>query len=163
MLLECWFLFCFSLCICYSVCPFPPYNCVSDWLLTICTWRFDSLVNWRGECELWCALTASIWGKSAASSCGGNWYFFKKTKVVCIFPIRNACELKVCNGDLSLNPVLVVCDMFFPLWVSTVPDIKSEDCSNRLHFRLIEVLLIEAFIALSQICKSIHKLEPPFL
>lgn len=72
--------------------------------------------------------------------------------------------MKVCNGDLSLNPVLVVCDMFFPLcWVSTVLDVNSEDCSNRLHFRLIKVLLIEAFIALNQICKSIRKLEPPFV
>lgn len=72
--------------------------------------------------------------------------------------------MKVCNGDLSLNPVLVVCDMFFPLCgVSAVLDIKSEDCSNRLHFRLIKVLLMEAFIAFKQICKSIRKLEPPFL
>lgn len=31
VLLECWFLFYFSLHICYTVCPFPPYNCVSDW------------------------------------------------------------------------------------------------------------------------------------
>lgn len=89
---------------------------------------------------------------------------FLKTKVVCIFLIRNACELKVCNGGFSLSPVLVVCDMFFSLcWFSTVLDVKSEDCSNRLHFRLIKVLLMEAFIALNQICKSIHKLEPPFL
>lgn len=136
MLLKCWFLFYFSLWICYTVCPFSPYTCVSDWPayhLYLEMWYLSSELR---ECELCCALTASIWGNSAASSCGGNWYFFKKQKLSAFFlsgmPVRWKYAMEIFYWALSL--LFVIC--FFPLcWVSAILDIESEDCSNRLHFR----------------------------
>lgn len=116
-----------------------------------------------GECELCCALTASI----------GEILLLPLVVVTGIFLKNKSClhfSYQECLWGESMQwrsftepcPCCLWC--FLPLcWVSTVLDVESEDCSNRLHFRLIKVLLPEAFIALNQICKSIHKLEPPFL
>lgn len=164
MLLECWFLFYFSLCICYTVCPFRPYTCVSDWPayhLYLEMWFLSDL----GESVSCGLLSQPAFGEVLLLPLVVVTGIFLKNKSCLHFSYQEC----LWGESMQWRSFTEPCPcrlwyVFFPLcWVFTVLDVESEDCSNRLHFRLLKVHLTEAFIALIQICKSIHKLEPPFL
>lgn len=162
MLLGWWFLFYFSLCICYTVCPFPPYNCVSEWpayhlYLEIC---FLSELGENVSCGV---LSQPAFSKILLLPLVVVTGIFLKNKSL-HFSYQEYLWAESMQWRSFTEPCPCLWYVFFPLcWVSAVLDVKSGDCGNRLHFRLIKVLLIEAFIALNQICKSNCKLEPPFL
>lgn len=126
--------FCFIfLCICYTVCPFPAYSCVSDWPLYREIWYLSEL----GKSVSCVVLSQPAFGEILLLPLVVVTGIFLKTKAVCIFPTRNACEVKVCNGDILLNPVLVVCDMFFPfvgflLFLTLNPKTAVTGCTSDL-------------------------------